>query len=118
MSVFYDGKQALYDVSLDIPDKTVTALIGPSAASRPSWWTMNRMNDTISGAKVTGRIAMDDEDINDRSIDPVLAARGWALAPASEPLSEVDLRKRRLRPQDPRVWSRPSPRWTVRSKAP
>jgi phosphate transport system ATP-binding protein len=73
VSVFYDGKQALYDVSLDIPDKTVTALIGPSGCGKSTFLrTMNRMNDTIAGCKVTGRIAMDDEDINDRSIDPVL----------------------------------------------
>ncbi|GLK47588.1 phosphate import ATP-binding protein PstB [Brevundimonas intermedia] len=73
VSVFYEGKQALYDVSLDIPDKTVTALIGPSGCGKSTFLrTMNRMNDTISGAKVTGRIAMDGEDINDRSIDPVL----------------------------------------------
>ena len=63
VSVFYDGKQALYDVSLDIPDKTVTALIGPSGCGKSTFLrTMNRMNDTIAGAKVTGRIAMDDED--------------------------------------------------------
>ena len=73
VSVFYEGKQALYDVSLDIPDKTVTALIGPSGCGKSTFLrTMNRMNDTIAGARVTGRIAMDDEDINDRSIDPVL----------------------------------------------
>lgn len=73
VSVFYEGKQALYDVSLDIPDKTVTALIGPSGCGKSTFLrTMNRMNDTIAGAKVTGRIAMDGEDINDRSIDPVL----------------------------------------------
>lgn len=73
VSVFYEGKQALYDVSLDVPDKTVTALIGPSGCGKSTFLrTMNRMNDTIAGAKVTGRIAMDDEDINDRSIDPVL----------------------------------------------
>lgn len=73
VSVFYEGKQALYDVSLDIPDKTVTALIGPSGCGKSTFLrTMNRMNDTIAGAKVTGRIAMDGEDINERSIDPVL----------------------------------------------
>ncbi|MBB5739672.1 phosphate ABC transporter ATP-binding protein PstB [Brevundimonas aurantiaca] len=73
VSVFYEGKQALFEVSLDIPDKTVTALIGPSGCGKSTFLrTMNRMNDTISGAKVTGRIAMDGEDINDRSIDPVL----------------------------------------------
>ena len=73
VSVFYGDKQALYDVSLDIPDKTVTALIGPSGCGKSTFLrTMNRMNDTIHGARVTGRIDMDAEDINDRSIDPVL----------------------------------------------
>ncbi|RZJ41483.1 MAG: ATP-binding cassette domain-containing protein, partial [Brevundimonas sp.] len=68
VSVFYEGKQALYDVSLDIPDKTVTALIGPSGCGKSTFLrTMNRMNDTIHGARVTGRIDMDGEDINDRS---------------------------------------------------
>ena len=60
VSVFYGGKQALYDVSLDIPDKTVTALIGPSGCGKSTFLrTMNRMNDTIPGCKVTGRIEMD-----------------------------------------------------------
>ncbi|MDQ1152940.1 phosphate transport system ATP-binding protein [Brevundimonas sp. SORGH_AS 993] len=73
VSVFYGDKQALYDVSIDIPDKTVTAFIGPSGCGKSTFLrTMNRMNDTIAGARVAGRIAMDGEDINDRSIDPVL----------------------------------------------
>ncbi|HEY0102800.1 MAG TPA: phosphate ABC transporter ATP-binding protein PstB [Brevundimonas sp.] len=73
ISVFYGGKQALYDVSLDIPDKTVTALIGPSGCGKSTFLrTMNRMNDTIPGATVTGRIEMDGEDVNARSVDPVL----------------------------------------------
>ena len=73
VSVFYEGKQALYDVSLDIPDKTVTAFIGPSGCGKSTFLrTMNRMNDTIHGARVTGRIEMDGEDINDRGLDPVL----------------------------------------------
>jgi phosphate transport system ATP-binding protein len=73
VSVFYGDKQALYDVSLDIPDKTVTALIGPSGCGKSTFLrTMNRMNDTISHARVTGRIEMDGEDVNARSVDPVL----------------------------------------------
>ncbi len=73
VSVFYGDKQALYDVSLDIPDKTVTAFIGPSGCGKSTFLRcMNRMNDTIQGARVTGRILMDDEDINARSVDPVL----------------------------------------------
>ncbi|HAV50494.1 MAG TPA: phosphate ABC transporter ATP-binding protein [Brevundimonas sp.] len=73
VSVFYGEKQALFDISLDIPDKTVTSLIGPSGCGKSTFLrTMNRMNDTIAGAKVTGRIDMDGEDINARSLDPVL----------------------------------------------
>jgi len=73
VSVFYGEKQALHEVSLDIPDKTVTALIGPSGCGKSTFLrTMNRMNDTIPGARVTGRIEMDGEDVNARSVDPVL----------------------------------------------
>jgi phosphate transport system ATP-binding protein len=73
VSVFYGDKQALFDVSLDIPDKTVTAFIGPSGCGKSTFLrTMNRMNDTIPGCKVTGRIDMDGQDVNAKSVDPVL----------------------------------------------
>ncbi len=73
VSVFYGDKQALFDVSLEIPDKTVTALIGPSGCGKSTFLrTMNRMNDTIPGARVVGRIEMDGEDVNAKSVDPVL----------------------------------------------
>jgi phosphate transport system ATP-binding protein len=73
VSVFYGDKQALFDVSLEIPDKTVTALIGPSGCGKSTFLrTMNRMNDTIPGARVVGRIEMDGADINAKSVDPVL----------------------------------------------
>ena len=72
VSVFYGDKQALSDVSLDMADRAVTALIGPSGCGKSTFLrTMNRMNDTISHARVTGRIEMDGEDINARSVDPV-----------------------------------------------
>ena len=73
VSVFYGEKQALFDVSLDIPDKTVTAFIGPSGCGKSTFLrTINRMNDTIQGARVTGKIMLDEQDINARSVDPVL----------------------------------------------
>jgi phosphate transport system ATP-binding protein len=73
VSVFYGAKQALFDVSLDIPDKTVTSFIGPSGCGKSTFLRcINRMNDTIQGAKVTGHILMDGDDINARSVDPVL----------------------------------------------
>ncbi len=73
VSVFYGEKQALFDVSLEMPEKTVTALIGPSGCGKSTFLRcMNRMNDTIEGARVTGEIEIDGEDVNDKSIDPVL----------------------------------------------
>jgi phosphate transport system ATP-binding protein len=56
-----------------MPEKSVTALIGPSGCGKSTFLRcMNRMNDTIEGARVTGEIEIDGEDINDKSIDPVL----------------------------------------------
>ena len=73
ISVFYGDKQALFEVSLDMPDRAVTALIGPSGCGKSTFLRcINRMNDTIPGARVEGRIILDDEDINDRGVDPVL----------------------------------------------
>ena len=73
VSVFYGDKQALFDVSMDIADKTVTALIGPSGCGKSTFLrTMNRMNDTIPGARVSGRIEIEGEDVNARAVDPVL----------------------------------------------
>ncbi|WP_041373825.1 phosphate ABC transporter ATP-binding protein PstB [Phenylobacterium zucineum] len=73
VSVFYGDKQALFDVSLDVPERAVTALIGPSGCGKSTFLRcINRMNDTIPTAKVSGRIELDGEDVNDRSIDPVL----------------------------------------------
>ena len=73
VSVFYGDKQALFDVSLDIPEKSVTALIGPSGCGKSTFLrSINRMNDTIEGCRVTGQIEIDGEDVNTRSIDPVL----------------------------------------------
>ena len=71
--VFYGDKQALYDVCLDIAANSVTALIGPSGCGKSTFLrSINRMNDTIPGCRVTGRIDLDGEDINDKSLDPVL----------------------------------------------
>ena len=73
VSVFYADKQALHDVSIDIPDRAVTAFIGPSGCGKSTFLRcINRMNDTIPSAKVTGAIVMDGQDINDRAVDPVV----------------------------------------------
>jgi phosphate transport system ATP-binding protein len=73
VNVFYGEKQALFDVSLDVPERSVTALIGPSGCGKSTFLRcINRMNDTIPGAVVKGRIEIDGEDVNDKALDPVV----------------------------------------------
>ena len=72
VDVFYGAKQALYEVGIDIPERQVTALIGPSGCGKSTFLRcLNRMNDTIEGARVVGKITLDGEDIYDKSLDVV-----------------------------------------------
>ena len=72
VSVFYGDKQALKDVSIRIFDDLVTAFIGPSGCGKSTFLRcLNRMNDTIPSARVTGRIELDGEDITTSSMDVV-----------------------------------------------
>ncbi|MCO4317623.1 phosphate ABC transporter ATP-binding protein PstB [Phyllobacterium sp. 21LDTY02-6] len=72
VTVHYGDKQALFGVSLDVPEKMVTALIGPSGCGKSTFLrSLNRMNDTIEGCRVGGQITLDDEDIYNPKIDVV-----------------------------------------------
>jgi phosphate transport system ATP-binding protein len=72
VGVFYGDKQALRDVSVDIHDDKVTAFIGPSGCGKSTFLRcLNRMNDTIAGARVTGEIDLDGEDIYASKMDVV-----------------------------------------------
>ncbi|EJF79705.1 phosphate ABC transporter ATP-binding protein PstB [Bartonella doshiae] len=72
VKVFYGEKEALHGITLEIPEHQVTALIGPSGCGKSTFLRcFNRMNDTIEGAKVTGLISLDGEDIYDSRIDVV-----------------------------------------------
>jgi phosphate transport system ATP-binding protein len=73
VNVFYGAKQALFDVSLNMPGRSVTALIGPSGCGKSTFLrSINRMNDIIDGCRVEGVIEIDGENVNDRLVDPVL----------------------------------------------
>lgn len=73
VDVFYGTKQALFDVNIDIPEKTVTAFIGPSGCGKSTFLRcINRMNDTIDTCRVSGKILIDNENVNDKAIDPVM----------------------------------------------
>jgi phosphate transport system ATP-binding protein len=72
VTVHYGAKQALHGISIDIPDRAVTAFIGPSGCGKSTFLRcINRMNDTIEGAKVGGRIELDGQDIYDPKLDVV-----------------------------------------------
>jgi phosphate transport system ATP-binding protein len=72
VNVFYGAKQALFDVSLDIPERSVTALIGPSGCGKSTFLRcINRMNDTIESCRVAGSITLDGRSIYDQSLDVV-----------------------------------------------
>ncbi|MCB6177418.1 phosphate ABC transporter ATP-binding protein PstB [Rhodobacter sp. Har01] len=72
VSVHYGSTQALKEVSVDILDRMVTAFIGPSGCGKSTFLRcLNRMNDTVASARVTGRITLDGEDIYAREVDPV-----------------------------------------------
>jgi phosphate transport system ATP-binding protein len=72
VTVHYGAKQALHGISIDIPDRAVTSFIGPSGCGKSTFLRcINRMNDTIEGAKVGGTIKLDGEDIYDSSLDVV-----------------------------------------------
>jgi phosphate transport system ATP-binding protein len=70
--VYYGDKQALFDVDLDIPKNAVMALIGPSGCGKSTYLRcINRMNDVIPIARVTGTIEVDGQDIYDPALDVV-----------------------------------------------
>ena len=72
VSVYYGEKQALKSVSIEIHEDRVTAFIGPSGCGKSTFLRcLNRMNDTIAGARVTGKICLDGEDINSPDMDVV-----------------------------------------------
>ncbi len=72
VNVFYGRKQAIRDVSIDVRREDVTAFIGPSGCGKSTFLrTLNRMNDTIPGARVEGDIRLDGEDIYAKAMDVV-----------------------------------------------
>ncbi|MEO7043148.1 MAG: phosphate ABC transporter ATP-binding protein PstB [Gemmatimonadaceae bacterium] len=71
-SFFYGKKQALFDVSLAIEPRAVTALIGPSGCGKSTFLrSINRLNDTIPGTRHSGEILLDDDDVYSKATDIV-----------------------------------------------
>lgn len=72
LNLWYGEKQVLEDVSLDIADKSVTAIIGPSGCGKSTLIRcMNRMNDMIDGCRIEGEILVDGQDIMSKGADVI-----------------------------------------------
>jgi phosphate transport system ATP-binding protein len=72
LSLFYGKHQALDEVTLSIPEHSVTALIGPSGCGKSTLLrTFNRMNDLIDGVRVTGSVLLDGENLYGPGVDVV-----------------------------------------------
>lgn len=73
VNVYYGEKQAIHDVTLDIGNNEVIAMIGPSGCGKSTFLRcLNRMNDTIPSCRVTGSMSLDGEDLYGEDLDPVL----------------------------------------------
>jgi phosphate transport system ATP-binding protein len=76
LSVRYGDKVAIKDVSIEVYENQVLALIGPSGCGKSTFLrSLNRMNDTVPGVVVSGRVDLDGEAIYGPEVDPVLVRR-------------------------------------------
>ena len=70
LNLWYGDHQALHDISMNIPEKSITALIGPSGCGKSTFLkTLDRMNDLIPGVKITGDVRYNGDDIFSPSVD-------------------------------------------------
>ena len=80
MSAYYGGFRAVDDISLTVEPRTVTAFIGPSGCGKSTVLrTLNRMHEVIPGARVEGKVLLDDVDLYGSSIDPVSVRRSVGM---------------------------------------
>jgi len=76
LTVRYGDKTAIKDVTIDVHDKVVLALIGPSGCGKSTFLrSLNRMNDMVPGISVDGHVELDGEAVYGADVDPVLVRR-------------------------------------------
>ena len=70
LNLWYGSTQALHHVSMEIPEKSITALIGPSGCGKSTFLkTLDRMNDLVSGVRIEGTVRYDGRDIFAPDVD-------------------------------------------------
>jgi phosphate transport system ATP-binding protein len=76
LTVRYGESAAIKDVTIDVHEKQVLALIGPSGCGKSTFLrSLNRMNDTVPGVSIEGHVELDGERIYGPDVDPVLVRR-------------------------------------------
>ncbi len=70
LCLWYGNTKALKNINMDIPEKSITALIGPSGCGKSTFLkTLNRMNDLIPGVKISGKVCYNENDIYEPEVD-------------------------------------------------
>ena len=92
LNLWYGQTQALKNISLEIPEKSITALIGPSGCGKSTFLkTLNRMNDLIPGVKITGEVRYHGENIFDTEVNNLRKEVGMVFQkPNPFPMSIYD----------------------------
>lgn len=94
LNVTIDGQHILKDINLTVPGRKITCIIGPSGCGKSTFLkSLNRMHDENPGAKVRGRILVDDTDIYDRKTDVIDIRKKMGLLaqhPCPLPMSVFD----------------------------
>jgi phosphate transport system ATP-binding protein len=76
VTVAYDGRNAIRDISLDVPPNQIIAIIGPSGSGKSTLIrVLNRMNDLIPSARVSGKVLYNGQDLYHPAVDPVEVRR-------------------------------------------
>ena len=72
LNFYYGEFRALMDITVDLKERQITALIGPSGCGKSTFLrTLNRMNETIPGTRIEGQVLLDGEDIYSPQVDVV-----------------------------------------------
>ncbi|MEU9077776.1 phosphate ABC transporter ATP-binding protein PstB [Kitasatospora sp. NPDC004745] len=80
LSAYYGTTKAIEDISMSIEPRSVTAFIGPSGCGKSTFLrTLNRMHEVIPGARVEGKVLLDDENLYGASVDPVAVRRSVGM---------------------------------------
>ncbi len=76
LRAWFGATQALAGITMSIPERQVTAIIGPSGCGKSTFVRcLNRMHEVVPGARVAGRVLLDDKDIHGRAVNPVRVRR-------------------------------------------